>query len=405
MLAFPRSAHTRELYADISLISDTLTDHGVRQHALILAGVDIAVDNPVGRVPESRRMARVSLSQHGDGWQLGRRRGSWDGSLKDQMHHLDNAHEVQVIGRTPEGATAQVSGFLHRAAARGTYVSGEISANLRSALPADLAATIAAPSGAQVGDLDWDVNAVLQRRGVLRPLMPRFPSVSLVLVSRRADLVVPMVRRLSTLDYPDLQLVVGLHGQVAPPELAYAAGERDLVVREYDADEVFGTVIDQAFACASGELVGKVDDDDYVSDQHLMDLVMAHHYSSATLVGKSTTVVFLEAIDTTVRRLYGAREAFTHRVSGATFLMSQADLAGVGGWAPVPRAVDTVLINAIRRHGGTIYQPHDIGYLYIRKADPSSHTWSTGIGHFLRNTREQWVGLLRHPEFGTECTL
>lgn len=347
-------------------------------------------------------MSRISLTHHADGWQLGRRRGSWDGSLKDQLSRLDNAHEVHVIGDTPDGATAQVAGFLHRAAARGTYVSGDLSPNLRSALPMELAATIAAPTGLGVGDLNWDVNAVLQRRAVLRPLMPRLPSVSLVLVSRRADLVVPMVRRLSALRYPDLQLVVGLHGQVAPRELAQVAGHRDLVVREYDADEVFGAVIDQAFACASGDLVGKVDDDDYVSDQHLLDLVMAHHYSRATLVGKSTTVVFLEAIDTTVRRLYGAREAFTHRVSGATFLMSPQDLAEVGGWAPVPRAVDTTLINAIRAHGGTIYQPHDVGYLYVRKADPSSHTWATGIAHFLRNTREQWVGLLRHPEFGTE---
>lgn len=360
------------------------------------------VDNPVGRVPDTARMTTASLVLSPAGWRLGRLRGRWDGSLAGRLSHLDSTHELQVSDTGATLGADQAADFLHRAIARGTLVSGRPGPAVRQALPPTVSATIEPPGDCVVGDLQWDVAAVLQRRAVLRPMMTSLPSVSLVLVSRRADLVVPMVRRLSQLDYPDLQLVVGLHGQAAPPELTQAGGERDLVVREFGADEVFGSVLDQAFSCTSGELVGKVDDDDYVSDEHLMDLVMAHRYSGATLVGKSTTVVFLEAIDTTVRRLYGVREAFTHRVSGATFLMSQHDLAHVGGWAPVPRAVDTALISEIRRHGGTIYQPHDIGYLYIRKADPSSHTWSTGIAHFLRNTREQWIGLLQHPEFGTE---
>lgn len=301
-------------------------------------------------------------------------------------------------------STGETASFIQRAIARGTYVSGSLSKPLRSTLPPETAATVVDGKADQVGDLDWDVRAVQQRRAVLRPMMPSLPSVSLVLVSRRPDLVTAMVARLSQLDYPDLQLVVGVHGAPAPADLVVAAGDRELVVREFAADEIFGSVLNQAFDSASGTLVGKVDDDDYVSDSHLLDLVMAHRYSGASLVGKSTTVVFLEALDTTVRRLYGAREAFTHRVSGATFLMSKRDLKDVGGWARVPRAVDTALINELRRQGGTIYQPHDIGYLYVRKSDPASHTWSTGISHFLHNTREQWVGLLRHPEFGTQDT-
>ncbi|MGB7449426.1 MAG: glycosyltransferase family A protein [Ornithinimicrobium sp.] len=367
--------------------------------------MDIRVDNPVGRIPDSRRMSRLTLWLGPDRWRLGVHAGTWHRPLVGQLGALDNAHELFVRGRCPAEAAPKVADFLHRAAARGTLVCGSLSEPVREALPQAMRPTVQVHPGDRAGDLAWDVRAVRQRRAVLIPLISRFPSVSLVLVSRRAELVRAMVARLSRLDYPDLQIVVGMHGAPAPQDLAEVAGARDLVVREFDSDEVFGTVLNRAFACASGELVGKVDDDDYLSDAHLLDLVMAHHYSGATLVGKSTTVVFLEAIDTTVRRLYGARETFTHRVSGATFLLSQTDLAAIGGWAPVPRAVDTALINTLREQGGTIYQPHDLGYLYVRKADPSSHTWATGISHFLGNAREQWVGLLQHPEFGTEHAL
>jgi len=323
--------------------------------------------------------------------------------MEAPLRRLDETHELRVDDAGLSGHAAELlATFVHRAAARGTYVTGTLGRHVLEALPAELAAHVGPPTGGRAGDLAWDVRSVLQRRAALRPLFPRWPSLSLVLVSRRPELVRDLVRRLATVDYPDLEIVVGVHGGPAPEGLTEAAGHRHLVVREFPAEKVFGSVLEDAWACASGELVSKVDDDDYMSDAHVRDLVMAHGYSGATLVGKSTTVVYLEAVDTTVRRLFGVRESFTHRVAGSTFLLSPADLAGVGGWPHVPRAVDTELIAAIRRAGGSIYQPHDIGYLYRRASDPSGHTWHTGIDHFLRNTREQWVGLLRHPEFGTD---
>lgn len=368
----------------------------------ILAGVDIRIDNPVGRVPDTARMSRARLRLTGSGWSLGRRSGGWDGSLAAALRHLDSIHELQVDDGTPRAHSAEAAGFLHRAVARGTFVTGRLQPEVARALPLALAAAVGpGDERARAGDLAWDIRSVVQRRAALRPLLPELPPVSLVLVSRRPELVVPLVARLAALDYPRLEIVVGIHGSPAPAGLVEAAGSRPLVVREYAAGEVFGAVLQQAYACASGELLGKVDDDDYMSDDHLLDLVLAHRYSGATLVGKSTTVVYLEALDTTVRRLFGMRETFTHRVAGSTFLLTPGDLAAAGGWSPLPRAVDTALIADIRRRGGTIYQPHDIGYLYVRRQDPAGHTWGTGVDHFLRNTREQWVGLLRHPELGT----
>lgn len=82
-------------------------------------------------------------------------------------------------------------------------------------------------------------------------------------------------------------------------------------------------------------------------------------------------------------------------------LLTAEDLRAVGGWSPVTRGVDTALLRSVRAAGGTVYQPHDIGYLYMRYHDATTHTWTADLSHFLRNTREQWVGLLAHPELGT----
>lgn len=368
--------------------------------------MDIRIDNPVGRVPDPHHVTARELRCTPCGWSLGRRHGPWNGSLQSTLSSLDETHELRVQDEgVPSQPAAGLAGYLQRVIARGTYVCGVVGPELLRAIRTAGGPEITAVAGDRPGDLSWDIRSVVQRRAVLQPMFRRWPTVSLVVVSRRADLVRPLIARLARVDYPELELVVGVHGGSVPEGLKDAAGSRPIVVQEFPADQVFGSVLQDAFAAASGELVAKVDDDDYMSDAHIRDLVMAHGYSGATLVGKSTTVVYLGDIDTTVRRLYGARESFTHRVAGSTFLLSPEDLAAVGGWEPLPRAVDTALLSAVRRHGGSIYQPHDIGYLYMRRADPSEHTWATGSDHFLRNTREQWVGLMRHPEFGTEGDL
>lgn len=306
-------------------------------------------------------------------------------------------------GEVSRCTAAEVAEYVNRAIARGTYVCNLTDPGVRKCLPERVAALVpewTPPSVA--GQLDWDIRAVEQRRAALRLSITDLPPVSAVLVSRRPHLVASMVEQVSRFAYPHLEIVVGLHGAPPPQGLREAAFDRPLSVYEFPAEWAFGSVLNATTAHASGALITKIDDDDFYGPDHLWDLVAAHTYSGATLVGKATTVVYLEALDATVRRVFGTRETFTHRVAGSTMLVSKDDLSQLGGWAAIPRAVDTALINAVRKQGGTIYQPHDIGYLYVRSKDPHAHTWSAAeIGHFLQNVNEQWVGMLEHSAFGT----
>ncbi|HLR95684.1 MAG TPA: glycosyltransferase [Jiangellaceae bacterium] len=366
--------------------------------------MDIRSDNPVGRVPDTRMTKRHVLRLGAQGWKLGRHQGPWTSAALDRiLTALDTAHAMHWTGSIPPGQAPLFAELVHRSVARGTFVSGEVDERTATHLPDGLASTIQqTPHPGEVGDLDWDVHAVVQRRAALTPILGSLPPLSVVLVSRRPELIVPMVRRLATQRYHDLEIVVATHGVPLPAGIDQAAGDRHLVMRELDGALLFGEALNEAFALASGTLVSKMDDDDHIGPDHLWDLAAAHTYSRATLVGKTTTVVHLEALDATVRRVYGARETFTHRVAGSTMTLSAADLRSVGGWPPVRRGVDTALLASLGNHDGTVYQPHDIGYLYVRGHDPQQHTWTADAGHFLRNVREQWIGLLHHPAFGTE---
>ncbi|AVT31342.1 hypothetical protein C6361_19725 [Plantactinospora sp. BC1] len=269
-------------------------------------------------------------------------------------------------------------------------------------------------------ELEWEARAVRQRRAVLRrhargfalprlaaatfPGLGALPPVSVLLVTRRLEHVLDAVAAAAAQSYPELEIVLCLHGTGLPVELRQRLADcgRPVEVVEVPAGQSFGEALVAATARARGTLVTKFDDDDTYGPEHVWDLVLARHHSGATMVGKAAEFVYLGALDTTVRRDAGAAESFAPVVAGGTILIGRGDLAEVGGWRPVPSSVDRGLIDRVRRAGGLVYRTHPLGYVYQRR--PAGHTWDPGLEYFLRDGGAQWTGLPRHGEFGTAGT-
>ncbi|WP_422772973.1 glycosyltransferase [Plantactinospora sp. WMMC1484] len=324
-----------------------------------------------------------------------------------------------VPGRRPRAEAAlllhlALAGVLVRAPglppACAAHLSDEVVELLRAPLPG-LAAARPDP------DLEWEVRAVRQRRAVLRrhargfalprlaaatfPGLGALPSVSVLLVTRRLEHVLDAVRAVAAQTYPELEIVLCLHGVGLPTGLRrrLAGYGRPVEVVEVPAGRSFGEALAAATARARGTLVTKFDDDDTYGPEHVWDLVLARHHSGATMVGKAAEFVHLGTLEITVRRDAGAPESFAPIVAGGTILIGRGDLAEVGGWRPVPRSVDRGLIDRVRRAGGLVYRTHPLGYVYQRR--PAGHTWDPGLEYFLRDGGAQWTGLPRHAEFGT----
>jgi hypothetical protein len=210
------------------------------------------------------------------------------------------------------------------------------------------------------------------------------------------------MQQIAKLDYPNLQVLVGLHGL----ELTSAriAELMDLAGRELDFTSMagnlpFGAAMQLLSQRADCELITKMDDDDYYGATHIWDLVLARMYSGAQVVGKALDWIYLEGEDTTVFRPTYAAEKYSFFVAGGTILISRADLDGVGGWRPVSKSIDRALLESVKKAGGLIYRTHGLGYMYVRHLAP--HTASVSSEHFLTKTERTWPGLLRHQIFGT----
>lgn len=368
-----------------------------------------AEDTPVGRIPGPDRDRRAHLALSGEGWTLTspwRRaaRGSWSRpeALLDRLGRLDLVHSLTIdaepTGPAPDAATTTaLATFVTRAIARGTFVVGDLPAMVSRRVHAEV------PGAAhqRAGDLAFDIAAVRQRRQVLSTRLTDPPTVSILLATRRPHLLAEVAAMIRAQTHRRVEVVVAVHGGDPEHLPTPDVGAFDLRVLAVPGDRSLGHALQLAAEAASGELLTKMDDDDHYGPDHLVDLLLARDVSGAPVVGKSSTVVHVEALDTTVRRVIGVPETPVHRVAGGTILVGADELRSFGGWADVPRAVDSALMRAATDAGAMIYRPHDIGYLYVRHAAADGHTWSADAGHFLANSREQWLGLLRHPDFGT----
>lgn len=223
-------------------------------------------------------------------------------------------------------------------------------------------------------------------------------TVSVVLPTKRPGLLPRIAEQVGRQDWPGVELVLGLHGfgrdhpRVREFEATY---EGALVLAEIPAERSLGDMLNDLTATASGELIAKMDDDDWYSRHHLTDLVQAAEFSRADLVGSGAEFVYLEALDVTVRRHRSSGHRYANRVPGATLLIARDALTAVGGWRPIHRGVDTALARAVTEAGGSMYRTHGLGIVVYRAA--KGHTWDPGAEYFLRGDVDQWPGFAPPP--------
>ena len=135
----------------------------------------------------------------------------------------------------------------------------------------------------------------------------------------------------------------------------------------------FGDVLDAAARAASGDVVLKMDDDDWYGPDVVTDLLWARRTSGAELVGMPAEFVYLEQLGITVRR-----RAAVERPGAGGGRRDDAGRAATtsarsGGFRPVTRYVDAQLLAAVRRAGGRVHRTQGLGYVLRRGA--GGHTW------------------------------
>lgn len=204
--------------------------------------------------------------------------------------------------------------------------------------------------------------------------LSRNPTVSVVVPTRRPEQLDHVLATIGRQSYPAIELVLVTHGFTADPRKVAALDGVDVVVVPADAGLTLGACMNLGVEAASGDLVAKVDDDNFYGTHYLTDLVRALDYSGADVVGKWAHLVHLESSGATLLRFEKAEHRFVEQVQGGTLLMRRAVAERIR-FEDLPRTVDTTFLAKVRAAGLTVYAADRFNFVSVRRADTGSHTW------------------------------
>jgi hypothetical protein len=220
------------------------------------------------------------------------------------------------------------------------------------------------------------------------------PAVSIVLATRRPEQVEFALRQVAKQRGVDsLELVLAPHGFT--PDVgavrALVPSHVALQVVPHPESTAFGDVLHAACRAAGGDVLLKMDDDDWYGPDVVADLLRARAYSAAELVGMAAELHYLSGEDLTVKRGH-AVECYASFVAGGTMMIERAVLREVGGYRSVRKFVDAQLLAAVTAAGAAIFRTQSLGYLLRR--NPTGHTWDADLSYLLDPSRVQrtWDG-------------
>ena len=318
-----------------------------------------------------------------------------------RYHHLADVAAYHADAQARAGAVAALaaSGAVVRLCDGGVEVAGLLGERLF--------ALLTDPRIETASEAEREALSVEMRREALRTHSLRararqlceaaslnvggLPLVSVLLATRRPDRVAEAIASVTAQTYPRVELVLAAHGDGfdrARLEALASDSGTDARVLLVPAGRVLGEVLNEALEHSRGELITKFDDDDFYGPEHIWDLVLAHEYSKASLVGKAAEYVYLEGADRTLRRFRGGAERFGSKLTlaGGAMIIARSDLDAVVGWQPVPSGVDRALMKDVVDGGGQLYRTHGRGYLLVRHA--RGHTWEADDAYFLEQAVE-----------------
>jgi hypothetical protein len=213
------------------------------------------------------------------------------------------------------------------------------------------------------------------------------PSVSILLATRREDMLdfaLAQVARQRGVER--LELVLAPHGFTPDPARVRDAVGDDIAVQvvRHGEEVLFGDVLHAASRAAQGDVLLKMDDDDWYAPDVVADLLRARAWSGAELVGMPAELHYLAERDLTVKRGH-AVEVYARFVAGGTMLVDRAALREAGGFRAVRKWVDAQLIEALQAMGAAVYRTHGLGYVLRR--NPTGHTWQADLDYLLDPVR------------------
>ena len=228
----------------------------------------------------------------------------------------------------------------------------------------------------------------------LESLVPKRPSVSVLMPTMRPKNVLRCLENFTKQTYRDKELILILNN--AEFDLDAIRKETDRVPNvqalSVDGRMSLGECLNRGVEAASGSYVAKMDDDDHYGERYLSDSVLAASFSDAEVVGKGSFFMYFEEANITALAEVAREHTFTHFVTGGT-LFIRADVAREIPFDSISLREDTNFLHAVAQAGCRIYAADRFNFIRVRTRRLSDHADPTPETEFLKRCRAKTPGL------------
>lgn len=205
------------------------------------------------------------------------------------------------------------------------------------------------------------------------------PTVSIISSTIRPGFVSHILAAAARQKNVNLELNLLLHGfeidERIIREEAKILGLENVNILYASKESTLGENLNRLVSASSGDIVSKMDDDDFYGEHYLEDLVNAKMYSNAEVVGKASSYIHFESKGATILSYAASENRFSKFVRGATLTADRALFQELP-FRELNRSEDTTFLNNVMSSGGKIYAADRFNFWIRRSSNQAHHTWS-----------------------------
>ncbi|MEL6914384.1 MAG: glycosyltransferase family A protein [Pseudomonadota bacterium] len=206
--------------------------------------------------------------------------------------------------------------------------------------------------------------------------LPPEPRVNIVVPTVRPDLIPYILETVRRQVHGNVTLNIVVNGMQVPTDARALVEETDFAaLHMMPSHKSIGYCINYGIDQAEAEYWAKFDDDDIYGPHYLSDMLLQRKYVDIDITGKASLFTYFEAVDRlAVRRL--ANRDITFDVVGGGTILARPELG------PFPEDVrgyaDVFYLATLLEAGHRIISGDPFNFIQVRRADPTSHTWTAG---------------------------
>lgn len=191
----------------------------------------------------------------------------------------------------------------------------------------------------------------------------------------------------------NIELVLLTHGFEAEldvvRDLAQTYGVRNYKILSASREQTLGDCLNQCVRAATGEVLTKMDDDDFYGPNYLRDLLHALDYSGADVVGKLAHHMHFAATGATVLRMPHMEHRESRLVMGPT-ITARREIFETNPFEALNRGEDTAFLKAVTDGGGSIYSADRFNFCQVRQGE--GHTWDVSDDELAASGQIKFFG-------------